>query len=297
MSFASCGLVSLCLWVSGGFGSPDEMKIPLNEVPKAVLEAVKAKFPGGELKEASKETDKDGVTFEITLTRGGKTVTVSLDEKGVIEEVETEIAVGELPAFVRDAVARKYVGSQIRMAEETVEFEHGKADDTAYELTLQLANGKTTEVTVEVSVEIEESAGDEKVPLSELPKVVLEAVKTRYPNAELKEASKETDEEEATYELTLNNAGRAMTVSLDAEGEIEEVETEITDSELPAAVREGVAKKYPGSTIKKSEEVVSFEDGKPTETEYELSIATADGKTIEVTVEANGEIEDESDED
>ena len=62
--FARAGvLISLLAFVSVGFA--DEEKVPLKDVPKAVLDAVKVKFPNGELTEATRETEEGKTTFEI----------------------------------------------------------------------------------------------------------------------------------------------------------------------------------------------------------------------------------------
>ena len=83
-------LAGLALVISGAAGRGDEKKVPLSEVPKVVLDAVRARFPGAELKEAEKEVEEDEATFEISLTAAGKHVTVSVDDEGEIEEIETE---------------------------------------------------------------------------------------------------------------------------------------------------------------------------------------------------------------
>ena len=46
---------------------------------------------------------------------------------------------------------------------------------------------------------------EEKVALDKLPKTVVDAVKVRFPDAELKEASKETEKGKTTYEVGIVN--------------------------------------------------------------------------------------------
>ncbi len=140
------------------------------------------------------------------------------------------------------------------------------------------------------------AADEKKIPLGEVPKPVLDAVKKKFPHAELKEATKEVDDDETTFEISLLNAGKHVTVSLDDEAEIEEIETEITVGDLPKPVTDAIAGKYPKAKLNKAEEVVEIEDGKE-EKAYEVEITTSDGKSLEVKVDAAGKIEEDEDND
>lgn len=138
-------------------------------------------------------------------------------------------------------------------------------------------------------------ADEHKIPLSDVPKTVINAVKLKFPRAELEQAVKEVEDKETSYEIRLLNAGKHVTVSLDEKGEIEEIETEIAMSDLPKPVAAAIAGKYPKATFKKAEEVVEIEDGKE-EKGYEVDVVTAAGKSVEVKVDASGKIdEDEED--
>jgi len=140
-------------------------------------------------------------------------------------------------------------------------------------------------------------AGEQKVPLKDVPKPVIDAVRAKFPKAELKEATKETGNDgKVTYEISLVNQRKNVTVSLDPKGEIAEIETEIAVKELPKSVTDALAGKYPKATLKKAEEVVEIDDGKE-EKEYEVLVVTAEGKSIEVNVEANGRIKEDQDDD
>ena len=153
-------VLGLAFLVIGSAAWGGEKKIPLSEVPKAVLDAVKARFPGAELKEAEKEVDDDETTYEISLTTAGKHVTVSLDDEGEIEEIETELAAAELPKPVADAIAAKFAGATIKKAEELVEIEEGK-EEKSYEVRLSTGGDETREVKLKANGEIEDTEEDE----------------------------------------------------------------------------------------------------------------------------------------
>lgn len=52
--------------------------VPLDQVPKAVLDAVKAKFVGAKLVSASKEDDDGKTIYKMELTHDGKQYDVSV---------------------------------------------------------------------------------------------------------------------------------------------------------------------------------------------------------------------------
>jgi len=142
------------------------------------------------------------------------------------------------------------------------------------------------------------SRGDEqRVPLGEVPKAVLDAIKARFPEAELKEASKEKEDDETVYEVSLVDQGRKIDVSVDDEGEIESTETEVAVADLPRAVASAIEAKYPKAAIRKAELIVEFEDGKEDERNYEVEIRTDAKKTIEVVLAPDGKIVEEDAED
>jgi len=138
------------------------------------------------------------------------------------------------------------------------------------------------------------SRGDEqKIALKDVPNAVLNAVKAKYPTADLKEATKETEKKDVvTYEISLINEGKKITVSVDQNAKIKEIETEIAVGDLPKSVTEALAAKYPKATLKKAEEIVEFEDGKE-EKEYEVEIVTSEGKSMEVTLSPSGKIDED----
>ena len=100
---------------------PGEEKVPLDKVPPAVTKAVKARFPGGALKQAEKEVDDGKTIYEINLEHAGSTIDVSLQEDGTIISIEKEIAAAELPRPVRDALRAKYPKGTVKKAEDVIE--------------------------------------------------------------------------------------------------------------------------------------------------------------------------------
>lgn len=135
-------------------------------------------------------------------------------------------------------------------------------------------------------------AGEEEVPLKDVPRAVLDAVKARFPGAELKEAAKETEEGRTVYEVSLKHRGKGVDVSARPDGTIVEVETELATKDLPAAVAAAVKAKYPGAVVKRAEEIVAIDGGKETKN-YEVLLTTGGKKSVEVKVSPGGQILEE----
>ncbi len=140
---------SLATWSTSA--RADEEKIALDQVPKPVMDAVKKKFPGAEIKQAEKEVEKDKTTYEIGLKHEGHNVDVSLKPDGTILEIEKEIAVKDLPAAVTKAINAKYAGAKIDKAEEIIE-----GDEVEYEVIVTTADKKMREIVLEPNGKIEE---------------------------------------------------------------------------------------------------------------------------------------------
>src|SRR4051812_785860 len=69
---ALLGAVALSLAGALGVGALAEEKVPLAKVPKAALDAVKAKFPGAKLTGAEKEKEDGKDVYEIAITHKGR---------------------------------------------------------------------------------------------------------------------------------------------------------------------------------------------------------------------------------
>jgi len=139
-------------------------------------------------------------------------------------------------------------------------------------------------------------AGEEKVPLDKLPRAVVDAVKKRFPDAELVSAEKEKDEGKTVYEVAIKNKGQSIEVTLTPEGVITEIEKQIEAKNLPAAVSKALEDKYPKATYKMIEEVIKVKDGKEKLEYYEVLLTTTDKKKkVEVGVSPEGKILKEED--
>lgn len=138
-------------------------------------------------------------------------------------------------------------------------------------------------------------AEEEKVALDQVPKVVIDAVKAKFPKADVVGAAKESEDDEVEYEVTIKLDGKQIDVTVSAKGTIESLEKELTASDLPKIVSDALNQKYPKAVVKGIEAVYEIEDGEEELEYYEIAIETADKQTLEVKIDPKGKIEDEED--
>ena len=129
-------------------------------------------------------------------------------------------------------------------------------------------------------------ADEEKVPLDKVPAKVLDAVKAKFPNAELTGASKEKEKDETIYEVSIKHDGHKIDVELKEDGTILAVEKTIETKDLPEKVTDAIKEKYGKVTYKKAEEVIK----KDKLEYYEVVIETAEKKVFETEVSPEGKV-------
>lgn len=143
------GLVSLASGVRA-----QESEIKLDQVPKAVMDSAKAKFPGAVIREASKETENGKTVIELEMTDQNRKMDVSFQEDGTLVLVETAIPETELPPAAMRAVVGKYPGARINLVESVKQGPRVKRGIDYYEIHLTTADKKSSEVEVDASGKI-----------------------------------------------------------------------------------------------------------------------------------------------
>jgi uncharacterized membrane protein YkoI len=143
--------------LAGALARADEEKVPLDKVPKAVLDAVKAKFEGAELKSASTEKEDGKLIYEINIKHQGHSIDVSLTEDGKIVSIEKTIDRKDLPKPVAEALDSKYPKATIKVIEEVTE-----KDKVNYEVHLVTVDKKEVEVVFDPSGKVVKEEKKEK---------------------------------------------------------------------------------------------------------------------------------------
>jgi len=134
------------------------------------------------------------------------------------------------------------------------------------------------------------SAADEKVPLDKVPKKVTDAVKARFPGAEITSVEKETENGKVVYDIELKQKGTKYEMDILEDGTVVEIEKEIAVKDLPEAVTKALEAKYPKATIKEAMEMTKVNGKEEKLYGYELEIVTADKKKLELEIAPDGKI-------
>jgi hypothetical protein len=135
-------LVAAGAW-AGGDG---EKPVPLDKVPRKVIDAVKAKYPKATIRGASTETDKDKTVYELAITNKKQKIDVSLTPEGKIISIEAEIEMKDVPKKVVKAFESKYPKAKVKLIEEVT-----KGTMHYYEFQLTNADGETVEASFDPS--------------------------------------------------------------------------------------------------------------------------------------------------
>jgi uncharacterized membrane protein YkoI len=159
---AAAGLVLLAA-VAGADEKEKPKKVPLDKVPKAVLNAVKARFPGARLTSVEKETVDGKVLYDIELTHKGRKYEMDVHEDGTVVEVEKQVDPKDLPEAVTKALKDKYPKAAIKEVMEVNKVKGKKETPDHYEVILVTKDKKEREVTVSLDGKtVKPEKGDEE---------------------------------------------------------------------------------------------------------------------------------------
>ena len=90
--------------------------IPMDRVPRAVMNAAKAKFPGAGIQQASEETEDETTVYSLEMKHQRHDLDVTFKGDGTVVLAETAVSKKELPKVVLRAVAQQYPGASLRHA-------------------------------------------------------------------------------------------------------------------------------------------------------------------------------------
>jgi uncharacterized membrane protein YkoI len=265
----------------------------VDKIPKAVVDAVKAKFPGAELKGCEKEKDGDKVTYDVEIKHKDNNYEVAVTPEGVITGYEKQIDAKDLPKPVTKTLDEKYPKATIKMVEEVYVIKDKKETMEYYEIALVDADKKKHEVLIApdgkiVKPDAKPAPATEKVAPDKLPKAVKDAIKDRFPDADITAAEKEIENGKVVYDIELKSKGKKYEMDIEENGTILQIEKEIAAKDLPEGVTKAIEAKYPKSKIKEVMEVSNVKDKKETPAHYEVIIVTADKKEQEIEVSLDG---------
>ena len=135
-----------------------------------------------------------------------------------------------------------------------------------------------------------EGSKAEKLSPNQLPAAVSQTVNSRLPGAHINKAERENEKGTVIYDLELTQNGRKFEMDVKEDGTLVEIEKQVEPATLPGSSRNQIMSKYTGATIKDVMEVNKVSGGKETVDHYEVTLETADHKSVEFNVSLDGKV-------
>ncbi len=134
----------------------------------------------------------------------------------------------------------------------------------------------------------------DKLELDKIPKTVMDALKAKFPQAEIRKCTKEKEGDIIVYDIEFTQNEQKLEADIKEDGTIHNWEKQITAKQCPKAVKRAAKKAYPKSTFKEIMEITAVTDGKDALEGYEIVLETADKKVLELMLAPDGKIVEES---
>jgi len=158
----SVNLLAACLFVvvvGSGVVIAKEEAVPLDKIPKAVMDSLLAKFPKAKIDKCTKEKEGDDVIYDIEFKEEGRKCEADIKEDGTIVNFEKAIEARDLPKAVSEAIDKRYPKAKYKEVMEETEMKGKEGKLVAYEVVLLTADNKEVEVKVTTTGEITEDSG------------------------------------------------------------------------------------------------------------------------------------------
>ncbi|HEQ60208.1 MAG TPA: hypothetical protein ENN74_01210 [Firmicutes bacterium] len=215
---------------------------------------------------------------------------------GVGVSAEEQVSLEDLPASVRSTIEEYAAGGQIVEVEQEVEdgaivYEADILKDGVESEIRVAADGRFLGYEQEEGDDEDEGDDDDEDEASlawdQLPPAVQKTLNSMLQGAQPSELVRGDEDGCLVYEAEYEQDGRKRELKVTEQGEVLEIEEEISPADLPAAISAQIQKRFPGAEIKEAESVIR--------TFYEVELVWEDGEEREVQLFANGCLLDDDD--
>jgi uncharacterized membrane protein YkoI len=248
----------------------------LSRTPAPVQKTVHEQIGGGKLISLERNVDDGEVSFDVEMTRDGKTRAFTVAADG--ELVSIQVFLAELPAAVQKTIQAQVGKGTLGEIDKSTE-----AGETDYDVELT-RDGKTRNLTVGADGELLA----EEAFFLELPPAAQRAIQSRIANAKLTDIEKTVDDGETTYEVEIDRAGLTRSFTVNTNGDVPEEQVFL--SELPDKLQSAIQAKTAGGKPGEINKIT--DDG---DVSYEVEMIQA-GKTRTLTFDSDGNLSSEEEE-
>lgn len=123
-----------------------------------------------------------------------------------------------------------------------------------------------------------------------IPEIVMNAMNTRFPDAEIQKWTKENEDESVIYDIEFKQGEQKFEADVREDGTFNNWEREIDSSDLPDAVQKAFDKQYPEAVVGEIMEISTNKEGNDQIEGYEIVLKEPDESKIEITFAPDGEI-------
>ena len=157
------GAFALLLVVGSGAARAREESVPVDKIPKKVMDALLSKFPKAKIDKCTKAKEGDDVVYDVEFhQQSGRKGEADIKEDGTFINYEKEIDAKDLPKAVRAAIEKKYPKSTLKEVMEETEVKGKEEKLSAYEVIVVTADKEEVEVRVSPEGKILEDSGKKK---------------------------------------------------------------------------------------------------------------------------------------
>jgi Putative beta-lactamase-inhibitor-like, PepSY-like len=136
-----------------------EEAVPQDKIPKAVMDALLAKFPKAKVDKCVKEKEGGDTIYDIEFKQEGRNCEADIKEDGIYLNYEKAVAARELPKAVRAAIEKRYPKATLNEVMEETEVKGRDEKLSAYEVVLVTADKKDVEVRLSPDGKVLEDTG------------------------------------------------------------------------------------------------------------------------------------------
>ncbi|HUW20972.1 MAG TPA: PepSY-like domain-containing protein [Sedimentisphaerales bacterium] len=205
-------------------------------LPEAVKAAIDALYPQATIEEA-KEEEEGLKVYEVELKQNGEKVELTVAPDGTIVEVQSEVAMANLPPAVAAAITQAAESAKIKEISQEVTYwvvvlKKLDAPETTYEAEL-IKDGKKSEIEVAADGTILEQSEwkgerakkddddeneEEKLSIDQVPAAVKSTIVKEAAGGTIKEIETETEDGKTIYEAEVIINGQEVEIKVAADG-------------------------------------------------------------------------------
>jgi uncharacterized membrane protein YkoI len=198
----------------------------LDEIPVPAQNAIQTLAKGAKLGDIIKNiAANDTTTYEVEITRDGTTGSYTLDDHGVL--LEMQVLLKETPPPVQQIINTTVGTNTLGEIKKIID-----GQEVSYDVLMTRA-GRRRDFSVSTNGELIE----QQVFAEELPQAVQNALQTQGKRGRLGKITQSTDQGKVYYEATLTIGLNDYRVTLDAAGALDSEEEDISWASLPGKVK------------------------------------------------------------